>query len=96
LEALNSYSAMSEDFDSLALLKAIKAIAFNFQSQKYKPNALNESKRRLYLLIQDKFTTCLGYLDRFQNSVDVIQHWLWWVNWKRSHDCERHTSRRRH
>jgi hypothetical protein len=28
----------------------------------------------LYVLIQDKFTTCQGYLDRFQNCVDVIQH----------------------
>jgi hypothetical protein len=60
LEALDSYAAMSEEFDSLVLLKAIKAVAYNFQSQKYKPNALNESKRRLYLLIQDKFTTCQG------------------------------------
>jgi hypothetical protein len=74
-EVLDSYGAMSEDFNSMALLKAIKGIAYNFQRQKYKPNAFNESKSRLYLLIQDKFTTCQqGYLDRFQNCVDVIQH----------------------
>jgi hypothetical protein len=70
----DKYGAMSEEFHSLALLKAIKSIAYNFQSQKYKPNALNKGKRRLYVLIQDRFTTCQAYLDRFQNCIDVIQH----------------------
>jgi hypothetical protein len=65
---------MSEDYDALTLLKAIKSIAFNFQSTKYKPDALNDSKRRLYMLVQDKFATCQVYLYRFQNCVDVIEH----------------------
>jgi hypothetical protein len=43
LEALGSYVAMSEELNSLALLKAIKSIAYNFQGQKYTPNALNKA-----------------------------------------------------
>jgi hypothetical protein len=74
LEAFDGYERMSEDYDTLTLLKAIKSIAFNFQSTKYKPDALNDSKRRLYMLIQDKLMTCHIYLDRFQSCIDVIEH----------------------
>jgi hypothetical protein len=74
VEALPNYKEMSEEFDALALLKAIKSIAYNFQSQKYKPNALNDSKRRLYVLVQGTFVTCQVYVDRFENCIDVIQH----------------------
>jgi hypothetical protein len=73
LEALDNYKDMSEEFNSLALLKAIKSIVYNFQSQKYKPNALNKSNRRLDVLIHDKFTTCQTYLDtRFQNCINNV------------------------
>jgi hypothetical protein len=50
LEALDDYDAMSEKGDSLALLKAIRAQAYNFQSQKNKANALHDAKRRLLML----------------------------------------------
>jgi hypothetical protein len=41
LEALDDYDAMSEKSDSLALLKAIRAQAYNIQSQKNKANAIH-------------------------------------------------------
>jgi hypothetical protein len=40
VEALPNCKDMSKEFDALALLKAIKSITYNLQSQKYKPNAL--------------------------------------------------------
>jgi hypothetical protein len=74
LEALGDYDTMSEKGDLLVLLKAIRAQAYNFQSQKNKANALHDAKRRLLMLCQDRHTTCPVYLDRFQNCVDVLEH----------------------
>jgi hypothetical protein len=74
LEASDTYNEMSEEADSMKLLKEIRALVYNFQSQKYAPQALHEGKRRFYLLSQDKHSTCQAYLERFQNCVDVIEH----------------------
>jgi hypothetical protein len=74
VEASSDYDKMSESGDSLALLKAIKAQAHNFQCQKNKANALHDAKRRLLMIYQDRHTTCPVYLDRFQNCVDVLEH----------------------
>jgi hypothetical protein len=74
LEASNTYNKMSEEADSIRLLKEICALVYNFQSQKYVPQALHKGKQRLYLLSQDKHSTCQAYLERFQNSVDVVEH----------------------
>jgi hypothetical protein len=74
LEALGDYDTMSEKVDSIALLKAIRAQVYNFQSQKNKTNALHDAKRRLLMLCQDRQPTCPVYLDHFQNCVDVLEH----------------------
>jgi hypothetical protein len=74
LEAIDTHKDMSEKADSIKLLKEIRALVYNFQSQKYGPHALHEGKRRFYLLSQDKHSTCQVYLERFQNGVDVIEH----------------------
>ena len=74
VEALDNFDAMSSAGDSLALLKAIKGIAFNFQSQKYLPHSLHESKRRFYTTSQGKYSTTQSYLEHFQNMVDVVKH----------------------
>jgi hypothetical protein len=74
LEASDTYNEMSEEAGSMKLLKEIRALVYNFQSQKYAPQALHEGKRKFYLLSQDKHSTCQAYLERFQNCVDVIEH----------------------
>jgi hypothetical protein len=74
LEARDTYNKMSEEADSMKLLKEIRALVYNFQSQKYAPQALHEGKRRFYLPSQDKHSTCRIYLERFQNCVGVIEH----------------------
>ncbi len=74
LEGLDGFGAMSATGSGIDLLKAIKDIAFNFQSQKYLPHALHESKRRFYLCSQGRLATTQAYLEQFQNVVDVIEH----------------------
>jgi hypothetical protein len=74
LEALSEFEAFSAEGNGIALLKAIKALTYNFQSQKYLPHALHESKRRFYIQSQGRHVTTQAYLEQFQNIVDVIEH----------------------
>jgi hypothetical protein len=74
IEALDTYETISINADGLGLLKAIKDLVYNFQSQKYLPHALHESKRRFYFCTQGRTTTISAYLEQFQNVVDVIEH----------------------
>ena len=74
VEATVGYNEISEQANSIELLKIIKTIAFNFQSQKNLPHALHEAKRRFYTLIQTRNMTTQAYLELFQNTVDVIEH----------------------
>ena len=74
LEALPTYEQLTTDGDGLALLKAIKNLVYNFQSQKYLSYALDESVRRFYLCTQGRHTTTSAYMEKFQNIVDVIEH----------------------
>jgi hypothetical protein len=65
---------MSSQGDSIELLKAIKALVYNFQSQKYCPLAIHEGMRQFYLIYQEKYASCQIYLEKFQNCVDVLDH----------------------
>jgi hypothetical protein len=64
---------MQDAGDSIALLKAIKAIVYNFQSQKYRALAIHEGTR-FYLVYQARETNCQEYLEKFQNCIDVLAH----------------------
>jgi uncharacterized radical SAM superfamily protein len=57
IEALDIYEMISTDADGLEVLKAIKYLVYNFQSQKYLPHTLHESKRRFYFCTQGRLTT---------------------------------------
>eukprot|EP00978_Attheya_sp_CCMP212_P029308 scaffold103639_cov67-Attheya_sp.AAC.7 len=74
IEALDNYQMMESDADGLKLLRMIKDLVFNFQSQKYLPLVLDESKARFYYWKQGKYSTPQVYLEQFQNMVDVIEH----------------------
>ena len=74
IEALDAHKQMFEDGDSIGLLIAIKALVYNYQSQKYKPLALHENMRRFYLIYQERNMTCQAYMEKFQNTVDVLDH----------------------
>ena len=70
----SDYETIEDVSDAIGLLKTIKSIMFNFQGQIYRPQALRDAKRRFYNLFQDRHMTCQAYLDKFQNSVEVIKH----------------------
>jgi hypothetical protein len=74
LEAMSEFAKISTTRDGIALLKCIKDLTYNYQSQKYLPHALHESKRRFYVHSQGRHTSTQLYLGQFQNIADVIEH----------------------
>jgi hypothetical protein len=70
----SDYETIEDVSDAIGLLKTIKSIMFNFQGQIYRPQALHDAKKRFYNLSQDRHMTCQAYLEKFQNSVEVIEH----------------------
>jgi hypothetical protein len=74
LESKANHVALVERSDGVELLKNIRFVMFNFQSQKYGPLTIHNAKRRFYTMSQDRHATCQAYLDRFNNCVEVIEH----------------------
>jgi hypothetical protein len=74
VEATKDFKTLSSTADGLGLLRSIKDLVYNFQSQKYLPQALHESTLRFYFCRQGKHMTTQAYLEMFQNTVDVIEH----------------------
>jgi hypothetical protein len=62
IELLAAFEAMSSTSNTLELLNPINNIVFNFQSQRYKPEALHKATRRFHLLQQDRITMVQAYL----------------------------------
>ena len=74
VETCADYSVISENGDAIELLKIIKDVAYNYQIQKYIPQALHEAKKRFYNCHQLRHQTTQAYFEYFQNQVDVITH----------------------
>ena len=74
IEGTTEFETLCNDRDGLGLLKTIKNLVYNFQSQKYLPQALSESVRRLHNCVQTKHMTTQVFMERFQNLVDVIEY----------------------
>ncbi|KAI2493199.1 hypothetical protein MHU86_21348 [Fragilaria crotonensis] len=72
LEAHETFAGVSTTGDGLGLLKLVKGIAFQFQSQKYLPHALHEALKRYYNCSQGKFASAQAYLEHFQNVIAVV------------------------
>ena len=86
LEAHDMFSGLSATGDGLGLLKLMKGVAFQFQSQKYLPQALHKALKRYYNCSQGKFATTQAILEHFQNiltksggSIAGIPEWRTWL-----------------
>jgi hypothetical protein len=73
LEELDNFEQMSTQGDSIGLLKAIKSLVYNFQSQKYLPHSLHLAAQQFYSCKQSKRMTTQSYIKEFQSRIDVIK-----------------------
>jgi hypothetical protein len=75
VEASPGYVSVSQNGDAIELLKIIKDVAYNYQIQKYIPQALHEAKKRFYNCHQLRHQPTQVYFEYFQNQIDVINWW---------------------
>jgi hypothetical protein len=73
LEALGNFKQMSTQGGSIALLKAIKSLVYNFQSQKYLPHSLHLAAQQFYSCKQSKRMLTQSYIEEFQSCIDMIK-----------------------
>ena len=73
VEATRGFGKISIDQGCLELLKIIKDVAYNFQSQKKLSHALFLAKSAFYHYYQGKMTTP-AYSEMIQNILEVSEH----------------------
>jgi hypothetical protein len=74
LESTDNFQLIASQGDAIELLKMIKNITYNYQSQKYTPQAIHDAKKRFYQCYQPSSMSVQTYYERFMNLVDVIEH----------------------
>jgi hypothetical protein len=72
LEALRGHSDTAEDLHGIKLLKEVKSLAYNYQSQKFVGSSFVEAYKALVNCMQDKLKV-QEYQEKFQNTADVFE-----------------------
>jgi hypothetical protein len=75
LKALPTFKKLHADKNPVELLKAIKGLTFKFDNEKEYEMSLVEAIDKLYQIHQTKEMTKTQFLDKFNNLVDVIEHY---------------------
>jgi hypothetical protein len=73
IEADGEWPGIMEAMDGIKLLRSIKRICYNYQSQKNFRQSVHEALYRFYHLSMDKYTTPQEYFERFMNQVHVVE-----------------------
>jgi hypothetical protein len=74
LESTDSFQLTASQGDAIELLKMIKNITYNYQSQKYTPQAIHNAKKRFYQCYQPSSMSVQTYYEQFMNLFDVTGH----------------------
>jgi hypothetical protein len=74
VETYTDFSMISQKGDAIGILKLIKDVAYNYQVQRYVPQALHEAKKQFYNCHQLRNQSIQAHFEYFQNQVDVITH----------------------
>jgi hypothetical protein len=73
LKGLPDYGNFNDSVDLINFPKAIKVLTYHFEGQRYQALALHRALMRFYMLRQDRSTTNVQYLERFQTNVAVVE-----------------------
>jgi hypothetical protein len=72
IESLAEFKGIEHDLGVIKLMKAIKGLSYQFEGQKYHPEALHQEMKRFYLFNQNKEMTNANFLEEFQTLVSVV------------------------
>eukprot|EP00957_Ditylum_brightwellii_P208003 15355471-Ditylum_brightwellii.AAC.1 len=73
LEGKEGYKEAATESDVIKVLKIIKKISFQYQSQRYPYRAVHALMQALYFTSQKDGMTLEQYLDEFLNQQDVLE-----------------------
>eukprot|EP00957_Ditylum_brightwellii_P106637 8135660-Ditylum_brightwellii.AAC.1 len=73
LEDEEGYKEAATESDVIELLKIIKRISYQYQSQRYPHRAVHAAMRALYFTSQKDRMTLEQYVDEFLNRQDVLE-----------------------
>ena len=74
LKADDAFDGLKANSDSLGLIKVIKQLSYNSESQKYELQLLYEATKQFYNCRQEPRMTAQIYLERFNNALDVVEY----------------------
>jgi hypothetical protein len=74
LKAMPTFKEMHSEKDPIKLLKAIKGLTFRLDNKKEYDLSLVEAIDKLFRLYQSKDMPNTQFLDKFNNLIDVIEH----------------------
>jgi hypothetical protein len=74
IESLPTFETMEANNDGIALLVAIKNTSYDYQSQKYRIESINDALYKLMTLRQGPHNTPNQYFEQFTNQMAVYVH----------------------
>jgi hypothetical protein len=75
LDSLLDYDLFNDAVDAMALIKSIKGLTYQFESQRYHSQALHKAIRRFYRFYQTKDMSNTMFLENFQTLVSVVEYY---------------------
>ena len=75
LQSKHTFSRIDESRDCLELLKEIKGIMYNFESQQYPVVSMHQVLQKYFNTKQGKFESLTEYYKRFKTTVDILEHY---------------------
>ena len=75
LQSKPTFSNIDESRDCLLLLKEIKGVMFNFESQQYPKMSMHKVSQKYFNTKQGKFEGLTEYYKRFKTTVEILEHY---------------------
>eukprot|EP00957_Ditylum_brightwellii_P073352 5574450-Ditylum_brightwellii.AAC.1 len=72
MESNNGFEAAADALDVVLLLKLIKKIAYQYESQRYPHQAVHTAMFTFYLTSQNEGMTLEAHINEFNNQKDVV------------------------
>ena len=75
LQSKSTFNDIDESRDCIMLLKEIKGIMYNFESQQYPVMSMDQTSVKYFTTRQGKFETLTEYYKRFKTNIEILEHY---------------------
>ena len=75
LQSKSTFSDIDKSRDYILLLKEIKGIMYNFESQQYPIMSMDQASVKYFTTKQGQFETLAEYYKRFKTNIEILEHY---------------------